>query len=109
VRPLPPGGSSWGGLEIAAVVLLALGNFVAPAVGPAVGLVLMCCSPRWSAGEKVVATVLALVPAVLLGLTFAASFLGLAIGLGVVALFFFAGLSSVAAAIYLAVVLSRRS
>ena len=76
VRPVGTGGSPWGGLEIAAVVLLAVGPFVAPVVGTAVGLVLAWCSPRWSTGEKAVATILALVPAALLAVAFAASFVG---------------------------------
>ncbi len=56
----------WGGLEIAAVVLLGLGSFVMPLVGPLVGLVLVYVSQQWTSTEKVVATLLAFLPPVLL-------------------------------------------
>lgn len=103
------GGSPWGGLEIVAVVLLAIGPFLAPVVASAVAVVLVWCSPQWSSGEKAVGTALALVPAALLAAGFLLSFLGLAaLALGVVGLFLLSALGSVAAAIYLAVVLSRR-
>jgi hypothetical protein len=111
VRPVGAGGSPWGGLEIAAVVLLAVGPFVAPVAGTAVGLVLMWCSPRWSTGEKAIASILALVPAALLAVAFGLSLVGLASGgvfAGVLGLVVLAFLGSVAAAVYLAVVLSRR-
>jgi hypothetical protein len=53
--------SRWGGLEIAAVVLLCIGGFIVPFVGPIVGLILAWISPAWSTAEKWVATGLALV------------------------------------------------
>ena len=109
-RPVRAGGGSpWGALEIAAVVLLGIGPFVAPVVGPAVALVLAWCSPRWSTPEKAVATALALTPALLLGIAFTGVLAGLSgLALGAVGLFALSVLGSVAAAIYLAVVLSRR-
>ena len=51
--------SRWGGLEIAAVLLLALGAFVLPVVGPAVGLVCAWLSDQWTRSEKWVATAIA--------------------------------------------------
>ncbi len=61
-----PQGAAWGGLEIGAVGLLSLGSFVAPVVGPFVGLALAWASPRWTQREKTIATVLALLPLLLL-------------------------------------------
>jgi hypothetical protein len=62
--------SPWGGLEIAAVVLLAAGAFVLPGIGPVVGLVLAWSSTAWTTREKWVATAIAagglLIPLVLL-------------------------------------------
>lgn len=63
--PRGAGGSGWGGLEIAAVVLLGLGSFVLPLVGPLVGLVLVFSSQRWSGREKGIATALTLLPGLL--------------------------------------------
>lgn len=60
--------SRWGGLEIAAVVLLCIGGFIVPFVGTIVGLVLAWISPAWSTAEKWVATGLALVLTVVLPL-----------------------------------------
>lgn len=59
-------GSPWGGLEIAAVLLLTVGLFVVPVVGPLVGLVLAWVSPQWTRREKTVATFWAVLPAVAL-------------------------------------------
>jgi hypothetical protein len=61
--PLPaPPASPWGGLEIAAVVTLAIGGVVLPIVGPLVGLVLAWSSSRWTTAQKLVASALALLP-----------------------------------------------
>jgi len=51
--------SGWGGLEIAAVLLLAVGGFVVPFAGPLAGLVCAWISPRWTTVEKTVATLIA--------------------------------------------------
>jgi hypothetical protein len=48
----------WGGLELAGVLVLALGGLLVPVVGPLVGLVLVLCSPRWTRAEKAVAVAL---------------------------------------------------
>jgi hypothetical protein len=65
-RPL----SGWGRREVAAVVLLAVGGLalpiVGPVVGPIVGLALAWMSDRWTTGQQLVATVLAVLPLVLL-------------------------------------------
>jgi len=53
----PPSGSSrWGGLEIAAVLLLGLGSFLIPVVGPIAGLVCAWASTAWTSREKWIAT-----------------------------------------------------
>jgi hypothetical protein len=67
-RPL----SGWGRREVAAVVLLAVGGLALPIVGPVVGLVLAWLSDRWATAQRLVATVLAVVPLVLLAVASAA-------------------------------------
>ena len=58
--PAATGGASpWGGLEIAAVLLLALGAFIVPVVGPVAGIVCAWMSQRWTRTEKWVATAIA--------------------------------------------------
>jgi hypothetical protein len=54
--------SPWGGLEIAAVALLALGGLLLPGLGPLVGLALAWSSPRWTTPQKLVATGLSVLP-----------------------------------------------
>ena len=61
-RPL----SVWGSREVAAVLLLAVGGLALPIIGPVVGLVLAWLSDRWTTAQRLVATVLAVVPLVLL-------------------------------------------
>jgi hypothetical protein len=53
------GTSRWGGLEIAAVLLLALGAFLVPVVGPAAGLLCAWLSDQWTRTEKWIATAIA--------------------------------------------------
>jgi hypothetical protein len=60
--------SPWGGLEIAAVLLLTVGLFLLPVVGPIAGLAFAWASTRWTRREKVVATVLTVLPIVILTL-----------------------------------------
>jgi hypothetical protein len=50
----------WGGLEIAAVLLLSVGTFVVPIIAPIAGLALAWTSNAWTRTEKVVATALSL-------------------------------------------------
>jgi hypothetical protein len=57
----------WGGLEIAAVLLLSVGTFVVPIIAPIGGLALAWTSNAWTRTEKLVATALSL-GAVFLGL-----------------------------------------
>ena len=61
----PPPASPWGGLEIAAVVLLAIGGVLLPIIGPLIGLVLAWLSSRWTRPQKTVASVLAMLPVLL--------------------------------------------
>ncbi len=51
--------SRWGGVEIAAVLLLAVGGFIVPFAGTVAGLVLAWLSSQWTTTEKTVATALA--------------------------------------------------
>ena len=46
----------WGGLEIAAVLLLSVGSFVVPVIAPAAGLVCAWLSDQWTRREKWIAT-----------------------------------------------------
>jgi hypothetical protein len=74
--PVYPGTRSrWGGLEIAAVLLLSVGGFVVPVVAPLAGLFCTWMSDQWTRGEKWVATAIAslglLIP--VLGLVFVAA------------------------------------
>jgi hypothetical protein len=55
----PAGPAVWGGLEIAAVLLLSVGSFILPGVGPIAGLVCAWMSTQWTTTEKWVATALA--------------------------------------------------
>jgi hypothetical protein len=50
--------SSWGPLEVIAVLLLIGGSFVLPVVGPLAGLVCAWLSPAWTRREKWIATAL---------------------------------------------------
>jgi hypothetical protein len=60
--------SPWGGLEIAAVLLLTVGLFLLPVIGPIAGLGFAWASTRWTRREKVVATVLTVLPVLILTL-----------------------------------------
>ena len=67
-RPL----SVWGSREVAAVLLLAVGGLALPIIGPVVGLVLAWLSDRWTTAQRLVASILAVVPLVLLAVASAA-------------------------------------
>lgn len=71
-QPSPAGSptttSPWGTLEILAVLGLTVGTFLLPVVGPAVGIVLVWVSQRWTRGEKTVATVLTVLPVLVITL-----------------------------------------
>jgi hypothetical protein len=58
----------WGPLEIIAVLALTLGTFVVPIIGPIVGLVLVWASTRWTHREKKVATLLTVLPVIVLAI-----------------------------------------
>ena len=71
--PVPPRPLSvWGSREVAAILLLAIGGLALPIVGPVVGLALAWMSDRWTTTERLVATVLAVVPLVLIAVASAA-------------------------------------
>jgi hypothetical protein len=61
VWPVPPP-SPWGPVEIIAVIGLIAGTFLAPVIGPIVGLVMAWVSDKWTRTEKVIATVLTVAP-----------------------------------------------
>lgn len=68
-RPAPLAAESpWGPMEILAVVGLTVGAFVLPIIGPVVGLVLVWGSARWTSREKWVATILTVLPVIVLAL-----------------------------------------
>jgi len=48
--------STWGAVEFAAIFFLTVGAFIAPGIGPALGLVLVWLSRRWTTREKLIAT-----------------------------------------------------
>ncbi len=68
--PLPGAAARWGGLEIASVLLLSVGSFVLPFVGPICGLVCAWISPAWTDREKWIASAI-------FGLVFLVPLLGL--------------------------------
>lgn len=66
-EPVPttdPSVPPWGALEVAALVTLAAGSIVLPVVGPLVGLLMAWLSDRWTTPQKLVASALALLPAI---------------------------------------------
>lgn len=72
-RSSPAAPSPWGGLEIAAVALLAVGGIVLPLLGTMVGLALVWVSPRWGTQDKLVATGIGLLPLLLVTAILAAN------------------------------------
>jgi len=62
--------SAWGATEIAAILLLTLGAVFLPFVGPLLGLIFVWASTQWTNQQKLVATgivvVLAILPIILL-------------------------------------------
>jgi hypothetical protein len=55
--------SWWGPVEIFAVLLLSVGSFLLPVLGPIIGVVLVWVSVRWTRPQKAVGSVLGLLPA----------------------------------------------
>jgi hypothetical protein len=55
----PGAPTRWGGLEIAAVLLIGLGAFVLPVIGIVAGLVCAWLSDQWTRTEKWIATAIA--------------------------------------------------
>ena len=66
----PAGRSGWGATEIAAILLLTLGAVFLPFVGPLLGLIFVWASTQWTNQQKLIATgivvVLAILPIILL-------------------------------------------
>jgi hypothetical protein len=109
LRAVPQQTPPWGGLEVAALLLLGVGAFVVPVVPLLVGLALVCASRQWSTGTKGVAAALVFLPALLLP---AFSLFGGAFRLpgqeSLFALFAFGPVGGLLAATLLAVALARR-
>ena len=63
-------GSGWGGMEIAAILLLTVGAIFLPIIGPLLGLIFVWASTQWTTRQKAIATaivvVLAMLPIILL-------------------------------------------
>jgi hypothetical protein len=57
--PFSASTNRWSTLEITAILLLTVGAFVLPVIGPIVGLIFVWASRNWTRGDKWVATVLA--------------------------------------------------
>jgi hypothetical protein len=51
----------WGAVELAAILLLTVGAIALPLFGPAIGIVLVWLSTRWTTREKTVATLIVVV------------------------------------------------
>jgi hypothetical protein len=70
--PAPPYASEnlWGPVEIAAVLLLALGGFVLPIFGPLIGLALVWVSSQWTRTQKVIGSAVGLLPVLWIFSTF---------------------------------------
>ncbi len=102
--------SPWGALEVAGVLVLGLGGFLVPVVGPLVGLVLVCSSPRWARGQKATAAAVLVVPVLLALAGLAGSTFGLPPGLsvGVLPLLLLLPATGGLAAVLLTVWLNRR-
>ena len=68
--PAPARGSGWGAVEIVAILLLTLGAVWLPIIGPLLGLIFVWASAQWTNRQKLIATgivlVLAVLPVVLL-------------------------------------------
>ncbi len=101
-------GSPWTGLEAAAVGFLAAGGLLFPVIGPLLPLVLVWLSQRWTRRQKLLGSVLAAYPMLLV-------IVGIALGVDedtdlgpadwLVVLGF--PLSGAVAAVYLSIVLNR--
>ena len=64
--PSPPAssqarGTSWGAVEILAILFLTVGAVLLPIIGPLVGLVFTWVSHQWTTREKTIATLIGLV------------------------------------------------
>jgi hypothetical protein len=57
--------TGWGGTEIAAILLLTLGAVFLPFVGPLLGLIFVWASVQWTTRQKLIATAIVVVLAIL--------------------------------------------
>jgi hypothetical protein len=68
--PAAARGSGWGAVEVVAILLLTLGAVWLPIIGPLLGLIFVWASAQWTNREKLIATgivlLLAVLPVVLL-------------------------------------------
>lgn len=63
--------SVWGPVEVAALLLLSIGSFLLPGVGPLLGIVFVWMSAQWTRQQKVIGSALGLLPVLFLVLLFA--------------------------------------
>lgn len=105
----PQSGSPWGGLEVAAVLVLGLGGLLVPVVGPLVGLALVLASPRWTRTHKLVAVGLCVLPLLVpLGVVALPALGGSGLPGGALLLYALLLLGPMLAAVSLVLVLQRR-
>jgi len=107
VAPRP---ARWGALEVVGLLLLGLGTFFLPLLGPAVGLVLVCISEGWSRAEKTTAVTIAVAPMALMLLMVVVFASGALLAFGLLAVLFFllAAAGPSVSALHLFLLLDRR-
>jgi len=70
IPPAAVGRSGWGAVEIVAILLLTVGAVLLPIIGPLLGLIFVWASAQWTTRQKLIATaivvVLAILPIILL-------------------------------------------
>ncbi len=101
----------WGALEIVGLLLLGFGSFVKPFIFPLIGVVLVCCSRRWTIWDKVVASVLTVASISIFFSPYlfaAVAYSGLVPRHGLLTYALFIGLGPALAALYLLVRLRAR-
>lgn len=60
------GRPGWGAVEIVAILLLTVGAVLLPIIGPLLGLIFVWASAQWSTRQKLIATAIVVVLAILL-------------------------------------------
>lgn len=60
-QPAATRSSAWGPVEIIAILLLTVGAFLLPFIGPLIGLVFVWASAQWTSRQKLIATLIVVV------------------------------------------------